>query len=135
MLQERTDELQSAKAAAELANHSKSDFLSSVSHELRSPLNAVLGFAQLLESDNPPPTPTQKENIGQILQAGWHLLKLIDEILDFAKIESGKLSLSPESVSVSEVMLECQGIVEGQAQKRGIGLAPSSTTAPRARWW
>ncbi len=120
VLQERNTELQEAKVVAEQANHSKSEFLSSMSHELRSPLNAILGFAQLMETDSPAPTPGQKEKIGQILQAGWHLLKLINEILDLAKIESGKLSLSPEAVALAEVMLECQGMIEGQAQKRGI---------------
>jgi PAS domain S-box-containing protein len=122
VLQEKNVELQSAKVVAEKANLSKSDFLSSMSHELRSPLNAILGFAQLMESDSPAPTPIQKESIDQILQAGWHLLKLINEILDLAKIESGKLSLSQESVSLAEVMVECQGMIEGQAQKRGIHL-------------
>ncbi len=120
VLQEKNVELQSAKVVAEKANLSKSEFLSSMSHELRSPLNAILGFAQLMESDSPEPTPRQKENIGQILQAGWHLLKLINEILDLAKIESGKLSLSPESVSLDEVLVECRGMIEGQAQKRSI---------------
>jgi PAS domain S-box-containing protein len=120
VLQERNDELQNAKVLAEKANLSKSDFLSSMSHELRSPLNAILGFAQLMESDSPEPAPSQKESIAQIQQAGWHLLKLINEILDLAKIESGKLSLSPESVLLAEVMLECQGMIEGQAQKRGL---------------
>ena len=105
---------------AEKANLAKSDFLSSMSHELRSPLNAILGFAQLMESDSPPPTPAQKESIDQILQAGWHLLKLINEILDLAKIESGQVSLSREPVSLAEVMLECQGMIEPQAQQRGI---------------
>ena len=120
VLQEKNVELQSAKVVAEKANLSKSDFLSSMSHELRSPLNAILGFAQLMESDSPAPTPSQQGSIGQILQAGWHLLKLINEILDLAKIESGQLSLSPESVSLAEVMVECQRMIEGQAQKRGI---------------
>ncbi|MFL5441722.1 MAG: PAS domain S-box protein, partial [Myxococcales bacterium] len=120
VLQEKNLELQNAKVVAEQANRSKSEFLSSMSHELRSPLNGILGFAQLLESETPPPTASQKESIGQILQAGWHLLKLINEILDLAKIESGRLSLSPESVSVGEVMVECQRMIEGQAQKRGI---------------
>ena len=119
-LHEKNLELRSAKVVAEKANLSKSDFLSSMSHELRSPLNAILGFAQLMESDSPPPTASQTESIGQILQAGWHLLKLINEILDLAKIESGKLSLSLEAVSLGEVMAECRGMVEGQAQKRGI---------------
>ena len=107
---------------AEKANLAKSDFLSSMSHELRSPLNAILGFAQLMESDSPPPTPSQKASIDQILQAGWYLLKLINEILDLAKIESGKLSLSLEPVSLAEVMLECQAMIEPQAQKRGINM-------------
>ena len=120
VLQEKNVELESARSVAEKANLAKSDFLSSMSHELRSPLNAILGFAQLMESDSPPPTPTQKESIDQILQAGWYLLKLINEILDLAMIESGKLSLSLEPVSLAEVMLECQAMIEPQAQKRGI---------------
>src|SRR5204863_470884 len=100
VLQESNVELESAKSAAEKANLAKSDFLSSMSHELRSPLNAILGFAQLMESESPLPTDSQKESIAQILQAGWHLLKLINEILDLAVIESGKVSLSLESVSL-----------------------------------
>jgi PAS domain S-box-containing protein len=119
-LQETNVELESAKSAAEKANLAKSDFLSSMSHELRSPLNAILGFAQLMEADSPLPTASQKESIAHILQAGWHLLKLINEILDLAVIESGKVSLSPESVSVAEVMSECQAMMEPQAQQRGI---------------
>ena len=74
---------------AEQANLAKSDFLSSMSHELRSPLNAILGFAQLMESDSQSPTPSQKEGIAQILDAGWHLLNLINEILNLAVIEAG----------------------------------------------
>jgi CheY-like chemotaxis protein len=105
---------------AEKANLAKSEFLSSMSHELRSPLNAILGFAQLLESDTPPPTPAQSESIAQILGAGWHLLKLIDEILDLAKVESRQVPLSREPVSIAEVMAECRGMIEPQAQQRGI---------------
>ncbi len=123
VLQEKNLELEGAKEVAEKANLSKSDFLSSMSHELRSPLNAILGFAQLMESDVPSPSSSQKESIGLILQAGWHLLKLINEILDLAKIESGKSSLSLESVSMAEMMIECQGMIEWQAQKRGIKMS------------
>jgi CheY-like chemotaxis protein/anti-sigma regulatory factor (Ser/Thr protein kinase) len=68
------------------------------------------------------PTVPQAESIAQILQAGWHLLKLINEILDLAAIESGKVSLSSESVSLSEVMSECQAMMEPQAQQRGISM-------------
>ena len=129
-LKENNVELESAKTTAEKANLAKSDFLSSMSHELRSPLNAILGFAQLMESDSPPPTSTQQESIDQILQAGWHLLKLINEILDLAKIESGKLSLSLESVSLAEVMLECQVMIQSQAQERGISMTFPSANLP-----
>jgi len=113
-------ELKNAKAAAEKANLAKSDFLSSMSHELRTPLSAILGFAQLMESGSPPPTPSQKRSIDQILKAGWYLLELINEILDLALIESGKLPLSLEPISLSEVVRECQAMIEPQAQKRDI---------------
>src|ERR1700687_5414946 len=116
-------ELHNAMAVAEKANLAKSDFLSSMSHELRTPLSAILGFAQLIESGSPPPTTTQKRSIDQILKAGWYLLDLINEILDLALIESGKLSLSLEPISLSEVMRECQAMIEPQAQKRGISVA------------
>jgi PAS domain S-box-containing protein len=115
-------ELESAKFIAEKANLAKSDFLSSMSHELRTPLGAILGFAQLLESGAPQPTPSQKRSIDQILKAGWYLLELINEILDLALIESGKLSLSLEPVSLAEVFHECKLMVELQAEKRGISI-------------
>ncbi|NTW98857.1 MAG: PAS domain S-box protein [Geobacteraceae bacterium] len=122
VLQEKNLELESAKSLAEKANLAKSEFLSNMSHELRSPLNGILGFAQLLDSESPPPTPLQKDNISQILSAGWYLLKLIDEILDLAKVESGQIPLSPEPVSLAEVILECQCMIELQAHQRGITL-------------
>jgi PAS domain S-box-containing protein len=123
--------LQGAKLTAEKANLAKSDFLSNMSHELRSPLNAILGFAQLLESGTPPPTSAQRQSIDQILQAGWYLLVLINEILDLALIESGKLSLSREPVSLTEVLSECRGMIEPSALKNGIGLTfPRFADAP-----
>jgi signal transduction histidine kinase/CheY-like chemotaxis protein len=115
-------ELNEAMAVADKANRAKSDFLSSMSHELRTPLNAILGFAQLLETGAPSPTVTQKRNIDQILKAGWYLLELINEILDLALIESGKLTLSNEPVSLAEVMVECRAMIESQARKRGLGM-------------
>ena len=123
-------ELHQAIAAAEKANHAKSDFLSNMSHELRTPLNAILGFAQLVESGTPGPTPAQKRNVHQILKAGWYLLELINEILDLALIESGRLTLSAEPVSLSEVFLECRGMVESQAQSRGISLTFPTFATP-----
>ncbi len=119
-LRQTNVELEGARVTADKANLAKSDFLSSMSHELRTPLNAILGFAQLMESAVPPPTASQTKSIAQILHAGWYLLKLINEILDLAVIESGKLSLSKECVSLSELMPECQAMMEPQAQQRDI---------------
>ena len=130
VLQENTIELKKAKAIAEKANQAKSDFLSSMSHELRSPLNAILGFAQLMDSDTPSPTPSQKGSIDQILHAGWYLLELINEILDLAVVESGRLAISLEPVSLPDVMIECQAMIEPQAQKRGISMSFPSFTKP-----
>jgi len=113
-------ELREAMSVAKMANLAKSEFLSRMSHELRTPLGAILGFAQLIESGTPQPTPSQKRSVDQILKAGWYLLDLINEVLDLALIESGKLSLSPEPVSLADVMLECQTMIEPQAQGRGI---------------
>ena len=113
-------ELEKAKVAAEEANLAKSDFLSSMSHELRSPLNAILGLAQLMETGTPPPTATQNDSIAQILQAGWYLLELINEILDLALVESGKLSLSLEPMALAEVLADCQAMIEPQVHKSGI---------------
>jgi PAS domain S-box-containing protein len=128
--QENNVELERAKAAAEKANLAKSDFLSSMSHELRSPLNAILGFAQLINSDSPPPTPTQTASVDQILHAGWYLLELINEILDLAQIESGKLALSAEPTSLADVMSECQAMIEPQGQKRGVRMTFPQSDMP-----
>ena len=122
-LQGKNDELETAKSTAEKANLAKSEFLSSMSHELRTPLSAILGFAQLIESGSPSPSPAQKRSLDQILKAGWYLLDLINEILDLALIESGKLAMSLEPISVVEVMQECRAMVEPQARKRGIAVA------------
>jgi PAS domain S-box-containing protein len=138
-LQETNVELGKAKSSAERANLAKSDFLSSMSHELRSPLNAILGFAQLMEATVPPPEAQQSARIAQILQAGWYLLKLINEILDLAGIESGQVSFSRESVSLSELMAESQAMMELQAQQRGIRMtfprfeSPIYVSADRTR--
>jgi PAS domain S-box-containing protein len=107
----------------EKASLAKSEFLSTMSHELRSPLNAILGFAQLMGSDTPPPSPRQQASIDQILHAGWYLLELINEILDLATVESGKASISEETVMLAEVMSECYDMIEPMAVQRGVTLS------------
>ncbi len=119
-LQETNVELEGARATAEKANLAKSEFLSSMSHELRTPLNAVLGFAQLMASETPAPSLPQQRSLDQILKGGWYLLRLINEILDLAMIESGKITMSQESMALSEVMADCKSMIEPQAHKRGI---------------
>ena len=123
VLQDKNVELESARFVAEKANLAKSNFLSSMSHELRTPLNAILGFAQLLEAGSPPPTATQIVRLQQITQAGWYLLELINEVLDLAVIESGALPMSHESVSLIEVIRECEAMIEPQLQQRRIQIS------------
>ena len=129
-LLETNVELQGAKVIAERANQAKSEFLSSMSHELRSPLNAILGFAQLIDSGAPPPTSAQKDSVDQILHAGWYLLELINEILDLSLIESGKLSMSPEPMALADVLADCQAMIEPQARKGGIQVEFLSPASP-----
>ena len=112
-------DLQAAKDEAERANCAKSEFLSSMSHELRTPLNAVLGFAQLLEFDDGL-TAIQQESVAEIQRAGNHLLELINEVLDLAKIESGHVTLSLEPVSLSKIINECCTLTQTIADQKGV---------------
>lgn len=123
-VRERTAELETANTELERATRAKSDFLSSMSHELRTPLNAILGFGEILVSQNIPSTPQQKiEFTHHILKAGRHLLTLINEILDLAQVESGKVSLSLEPVAVADVLRECQTMIEPMGRQRAIHIA------------
>lgn len=123
-----------ASSVAEQANRAKSDFLSNMSHELRTPLGTILGFAQLIDSGVPPPTATQKRSVDQILRAGWYLLELINEILDLALIESGKISITLEPVELMQVLRDCQSMIEPQAKKHDIKIIFAQISAPFVVW-
>lgn len=114
-------DLETARAVADAANRSKNVFLSRMSHELRTPLNAVLGFAQILELGDI--DEEEQEAVEQILKGGNHLLELINEVLDIARIDSGDLALSPEAVLVSDVLNESLDLMRPLAANRSIHLA------------
>ncbi len=122
-------EAQQARAAAEASNHAKSDFLSRMSHELRTPLNAMLGFAQLLELDKRHPlADAQRPWVGQIQHAGWHLLEMINDVLDLSRIESGNVRLNIEPLDLAALFARTLPLVEEAARKRGIRISQDLAT-------
>jgi PAS domain S-box-containing protein len=127
----RLDEAERAREAAEAANEAKSEFLSRMSHELRTPLNAMLGFAQLLEMDvNHPLAPSQRPWVDQIQHAGWHLLEMINEVLDLSRIESGNLQLHSQPLHLPTLLAATLPMVERDAHRQGIVI--SQKIAPDA---
>lgn len=128
-VEERTAELKSAKEQAEQASQAKSQFLGKMSHELRTPLHAVLGYAQLLELDSAHSLhETQKENVAQILKGGWHLLQVINDLLDLTSIEAGKLKLQIESVDPGQCVVQCLEALAPLGAERAVSFI--DTTPP-----
>jgi PAS domain S-box-containing protein len=130
----RTEAALLAAQAAERANAAKTEFLSRMSHELRTPLNAVLGFAQLLQMDGTRPlTPEQKSKLQHIEDAGAHLLAMINDVLDLSRIESGGMTLAPETVALSALVQEAMALVATSARDAHVSVSvePPPASAPR----
>jgi PAS domain S-box-containing protein len=127
--QRAEESIRLAREQAESANRAKNEFLSRMSHELRTPLNAILGFAQLLELDSP--NESQSESISHISRAGQHLLSLINEVLDIARIEAGRMALTPEKLDIPSFLTGVIDLVGPAAARRQITM--TNTTAQCAR--
>ena len=123
----RTRELKTAKDLAEQANRAKSDFLSSMSHELRTPLNAIIGFSQLLTLQPEKLTKLQNSNVQEIFNAGHYLLVLINEVLDLAKIESGKLEVSIEEVHIDDLLFQCFSLIAPAVEANELTFKDNAT--------
>jgi PAS domain S-box-containing protein len=127
------EDLQNALVDAEQANQSKSAFLASMSHELRTPLNAVLGFAQMMQLDNRDPlSPDQKKHAESIVEGGNHLLELVNEILDLARVEADQIELSLSKVDVKEVVADCVNLIFPLGEPRGIKIVDQFSKEPSA---
>lgn len=125
--------VQASKEQAERASQAKTDFLSSMSHELRTPLNAILGFAQLLQNSRQPLPERQQRQVEQIVRSGRHLLSLINEVLDLARIESGHMSLSIEPIHMQEVIRDALDLIRPLAAQNDISLDVADDTTCHAR--
>jgi len=129
LVKERTEELDKAKAIAEHANKAKSDFLANMSHEIRTPLSSIIGFSELLFDEvNGPLNNDQKKYLGYVISSGQHLLSLINDILDLAKVESGKTELLPTSFSISDLLKNSSSFIAEEAMKHNIRLISDIST-------
>ena len=127
-VRERTAELQQAMRTAEGASRAKSEFLSHMSHELRTPMNAILGFAQIIEISDP--TPRQLKWAGEIRRAGSHLLLMIEDLLDLARVEVGKMNIRIEVLAVEPILAESLAIVQPLIEGRGLRLIQDHAAVP-----
>ena len=122
-VEERTRALADKAHQLERASRVKSEFLASMSHELRTPLNGIIGFTEFLHDEKPGPLlPKQKEYLNDVLDSARHLLQLINEVLDIAKVEAGKIEFHPSSLSVAQAIGEARTVIQGSADKKRIAV-------------
>jgi PAS domain S-box-containing protein len=131
--QKHTEEALRDKQAAELANRAKTEFLSRMSHEMRTPLNAVIGFAQLLKLQQSPSVTNRPTYADHILQAGQHLLALVNDVLDLQQVEEGRVSLNIAPVALAELAARCTELLAPMAQARGVTCTNAVTEAAAQR--
>ena len=131
-LRRAEQEREAARSEAQAANQAKTDFISRMSHEFRTPLNAILGFAQLLEMEEL--TVDERESVEHILRAGRHLLDLVNEVLDISRIEAGRIDLSLEPVEVGLLVSEVLTLLGPAAVQRGVVLRPPESRPPAWVW-
>jgi signal transduction histidine kinase len=123
-IRRHTSELENQNRRIQEANRLKSEFLANMSHELRTPLNAIIGFAELLHDDQVDPrSPQHKEFLGDILTSGRHLLQLINDVLDLAKVEAGKIQFRPEAIDPARILGEVVAILRTTAASKQIRVA------------
>jgi signal transduction histidine kinase len=125
-------ELQSATHVAQAADRAKSEFLATMSHELRTPLNAIIGFAEIMSTQllGPIGSPAYRSYADDIMRSGHHLLALINDILDFAKVDAGKLALEEETIDLRKVGESAIRLLGQQAQAAGVTLPMRTASAP-----
>ncbi len=130
IVETRTNDLARAKNEAENANAAKTNFLSRMSHELRTPLNAIIGFSELIVFDpHHNLSPEHADNADEILRAGHHLLELINEVLDLARVESGRIDLQPEPVAIASIINDCAKLIRPLADKNQITVSAETRSS------